>query len=57
MNMYSNINIFGFKHEKLVSDIKKNVGYIVKLKKFKDCKVSSRILKFNSNDGSFNQLR
>ena len=38
-------------------DIKKNVGYIVKLKKFKDCKVSSRILKFNSNDGSFNQLR
>ena len=36
--------------------IKKNVGYIVKLK-FKDCKVSSRILKFNSNDGSFNQLR
>ena len=37
--------------------IKKNVGYIVKLKKFKDCKVSSRILKFNSNDGSFNQLR
>jgi len=44
-------------YDDISPDIKKNVGYIVKLKKFKDCKVSSRILKFNSNDGSFNQLR
>ena len=27
--MYSNINIFGFKHEKLVSDIKKNVEIFI----------------------------
>ena len=29
MNMYSNINIFGFKREKIVSDIKKNVGIFI----------------------------
>ena len=29
MNMYSNINIFGLKHEKIVSDIKKNVGIFI----------------------------
>ena len=51
------VNLIPKNYDDISPDIKKNVGYIVKLKKFKDCKVSSRILKFNSNDGSFNQLR
>ena len=50
-------NLIPKSYDDISAEIKKNVGYIVKLKKFKDCKVSSRILKFNSNDGSFHQLR
>ena len=50
-------NLIPKSYDEISAEIKKNVGYIVKLKKFKDCKVSSRILKFNSNDGSFQQLR
>ena len=39
------------------TEIKENVGYIVKLEQEKDCNVSSRILKYNYDNDCFDKLR
>jgi len=50
-------NLIPKNYDDISPEIMKNVGYIVKLKKFNDCKVSSRILKYINDDGRFHQLR
>ena len=39
------------------TEIKENVGYVVKLEQAKDCNVSSRILKYNYDNDCFDKLR
>ena len=54
-------NISGYKvpvnFNDINTEIKENVGYVVKLEQAKDCNVSSRILKYNNDNDSFDKLR
>ena len=54
-------NISGYKipvnFNDINTEIKENVGYIVKLEQEKDCNVSSRILKYNYDNDCFDKLR
>ena len=54
-------NLSGFKvplnFNDIKSEIKENVGYIVQLDQFRDCNVSSKILKYNYNNNCFDRLR
>ena len=54
-------NLSGFKvplnFNDIKSEIKENVGYVVQLDQFRDCNVSSKILKYNYNNNCFDRLR
>ena len=54
-------NISGYKipvnFNDINTEIKENVGYVVKHEQSKDCNVSSRILKYNYDNDSFDKLR
>jgi L-threonylcarbamoyladenylate synthase len=54
-------NLSGFKvplnFNDIKPEIKKNVGYVVKLEQAKECNASSRILKYNYDNDCFDRLR
>ncbi len=54
-------NISGYKipvnFNDINTEIKENVGYVVKLEQAKDCNTSSRILKYNYDNDCFDKLR
>tara|TARA_B100001027_G_scaffold211215_1_gene179161 strand:- start:295 stop:852 length:558 start_codon:yes stop_codon:yes gene_type:complete len=54
-------NLSGFKvplnFNDIKPEIKENVGYVVKLEQAKECSKSSRILKYNYDNNSFDRLR